>query len=59
VDKKLGSMRGKFVTALAAESTAWMPLWLGTQTKVTEKGMENEVARRVWMCVTSGWKECT
>ena len=60
MDKKLGLMRGKFMAALAAEFTAslpWMPLWLGTQTKVTERGMENGVARRVRMRVTSGWKE--
>ena len=55
-------MKGKFVAALAAESTAslpWMPQWLGTQTKVTEMGMEDKMAKRVWMRVTRGWKECT
>ena len=25
----------------------------------TRKGMEDRVARRVWMRMTSGWKECT
>ena len=50
--KKLFLMRGRFVAALAAESTAslpWMPLWLGTQTKVMERGMEDRVAKRVRM----------
>ena len=45
VDKMLVLMRGKFVAALAAESTAllsWMPLWLGTQTKVVERGWKIE-----------------
>ena len=54
---KLGLMRRKFVATLAAESTTslpWIPLWLGTQTKVTERGMEDKVARREWMRVTSG-----
>ena len=42
VGKKLGLMRGKFVTTLAAKSTASQPcmhLWLGTQAKVMERGM--------------------
>ena len=48
--KKLGLTRGKSVAALEAESTAslsWVLLWLGIQTKVTERGMEDRVARRV------------
>ena len=62
VRKKLALMRGKFVTVLAAVPTAslpWMPLWLGTQTKVTEMGLVDKVARRMWIFVTGGWKECT
>ena len=61
VGKKSGLMRGKFVAALAAESIAslpWMPLWPGTQTKVTERGLEDRVARRVWLRVTSGGRKC-
>ena len=27
--------------------------------KVMERGIEDRVARRVWMRVTRGWKECT
>ena len=41
VDKKLGLMKGKFVADLAAVSadlSLWIPLWLGTQMKVTERG---------------------
>ena len=52
-------MRGKFVAALAAESTAWLPwmlLWLGTRTKTKGRGMEDRVVKRVWMRVTRGWK---
>ena len=60
--KKLGLMWAKFVTASAGESTTalpWMPLWLGIHTKVTERRMEDKMARRVCMRVTGGWNECT
>ena len=62
VGKKLALLREKFVAAFAAESTAllpWILLWLETQTKVTKRGIEDSVARGVWMRVTSGWKECS
>ena len=62
MNKKFDSMRGKFVAALAAvliDSLSQMPLWLETQIKVTERGMEDRVARRVWRRVTREWRECT
>ena len=59
VDKKLGLMRGKFVTTLATDSLPWMSLWLGTQMKVMERGIKDEVASRVWTRVTKRLKECT
>jgi len=62
VGKKFGLMKEKFVAASAAVSTIpllWMPLRLEIQIKVTEKGMEDEVARRVWTRVTKAWKEYT
>ena len=43
-------MRGKFVAALAPESTISLPgipLWLGTQIKVTDWESNEQVVRRV------------
>ena len=55
--RKFGLIRGKFVAALAAESTVslpWMPLRL--ETKVTERRMEDITVRRVRKSVTRVWK---
>jgi len=43
-------MRGRFVAAMAAESTISLPgtpLWLGTQMEVTDKESDEQVVRRV------------
>ena len=48
--------------ALATESTAslpWMPLRLKIRTKVRERGIEDRMARKDWVRVTSRRKECT
>ena len=58
---RLGLMRGKFVVALAAvpiDLLPWMSLWLGTQMKVTESGVEERVVKREWTRVIRGWREC-
>jgi len=50
VAMKMGSMWGKFVPAVAAvptDSLPWTLLWLGTQMKVMDRGMEDRMARRV------------
>jgi len=50
-------MRGRFVAALAADSTISLPeipLWLGTQIKVTDWESDELVLRRVCICEAMG-----